>query len=237
MNKMDIVAFIFARGGSKELPGKNIRNIAGKPLIGWAIEHARAVKAIRRVIVSTDSNEIAAVAESFGAEVPFMRPSELAQDDSPEWMAWRHGLQYLIDTEGKLPNAMVSVPTTAPLRVPNDIERCLRKFTRLDVDAVVTVTDAYRSPWFNMVKSKSNNLVQLVNQSHDGIIRRQDSPKVYDMTTVSYVVKPEFVMSNTTIFSGRVAAVEIPRERAIDIDNMLDFEMANYLMEKNIYKR
>ncbi|WP_217641124.1 acylneuraminate cytidylyltransferase family protein [Cylindrospermopsis raciborskii] len=89
---MTIVAFIFARGGSKGLPGKNIRPFAGKPLIAWAIEQAQAVSRISRVLVSTDAEEIAAVALDYGAEVPFLRPPELAQDDSPEWLAWRHGL-------------------------------------------------------------------------------------------------------------------------------------------------
>ena len=91
---MKTVAFIFARGGSKGLPGKNIKPLAGKPLIAWSIDHARAVERIKRVIVSTDSQEIADIAHEFGAEVPFMRPQELARDDSPEGLAWRHALHY-----------------------------------------------------------------------------------------------------------------------------------------------
>ena len=122
---MKVVAFIFARGGSKGLPGKNIRPLGGKPLIAWSIEHALAVKRIERVIVSTDSEEIAAVARDYGAEVPFIRPAELAQDDSPEWLSWRHALNYLGETTGALPEVMVSVPTTAPLRLAIDIENCL----------------------------------------------------------------------------------------------------------------
>ena len=100
---MKAVAVIFARGGSKGLPGKNIRPLAGKPLIAWAIEHALAVKRIDRVIVSTDSEEIAAVAREYGAEVPFLRPAELARDDSPEWLAWRHALNYFLNVDGVLP--------------------------------------------------------------------------------------------------------------------------------------
>ena len=96
---MKAVAFIFARGGSKGLPGKNVRLLDGKPLIAWSIEHARAVKRIERVIVSTDSQEIANVARQFGAEVPFIRPKEFALDDSPEWIAWQHALNYLTEKE------------------------------------------------------------------------------------------------------------------------------------------
>ena len=93
---MKVIAFIFARGGSKGLPGKNVRPLAGKPLIAWSIEHARAVERIDRIIVSTDSHEIADVARQNGAEVPFMRPKDLSSDTSPEWLAWRHALNYLL---------------------------------------------------------------------------------------------------------------------------------------------
>ena len=122
---MRVVALICARGGSKGLPGKNIRPLAGKPLIAWAIEQARAVKRIGRVIVSTDSEEIAAVARQAGAEVPFLRPAELAQDKSPEWLVWRHALDYLKVNEGSYPDALIVVPATAPLRAVADLERCL----------------------------------------------------------------------------------------------------------------
>lgn len=227
---MSIVAFIFARGGSKGLPGKNIRELGGKPLIAWAIEHALAVKRIERVIVSTDSEQIASVAREYGAEVPFIRPEELAQDDSPEWLAWRHALNYLAEVEGNLPRLMVSVPTTAPLRLPNDIESCLDEYEKGDADMVITVTDAHRSPYFNMVKANPDGTVGLVIEPKSAISRRQDAPKVFDMSTVAYVARPEFVMANNSTFEGRVRAVNVPHERAIDIDTLLDFQIAECLM-------
>lgn len=229
---MNTVAFIFARGGSKGLPGKNIRPLAGKPLIAWAIEHARAVKRIRRVIVSTDSTEIAAVAQAHGAEVPFMRPAELARDDSPEWLAWRHALEYIRNDEGCLPEAMVSVPVTAPLRLPIDIENCLDLYAQGGADMVITVTDAHRNPYFNMVKSDRDGLVNLVIPPVNGVTRRQDAPAVFDMTTVAYVADPSFVLSQLSTFSGKVKAAHVPVERSIDIDTLLDFEIAELLMSK-----
>jgi N-acylneuraminate cytidylyltransferase len=229
------VGFIFARGGSKGLPGKNIRPLAGKPLIGWSIEHARAVQRIERVIVSTDSKEIADVAREFGAEVPFLRPEGLARDGSPEWLAWRHALNYLRRTEGFLPQVMVSVPTTAPLRSPIDINNCLDEYEKGGVDVVVTVTEAHRSPFFNMVKKNSDGTVGQVIPPVSAVTRRQDAPTVYDMATVAYVIKPEFVFSHESIFEGRVGMVEVPRERAIDIDTLMDFKMAEfYLSQKGI---
>lgn len=227
---MNAVAFIFARGGSKGLPGKNIRHLGGKPLIAWSIEHAQAVNRIQRVIVSTDSEEIAAVARQYGAEVPFIRPAELAGDDSPEWLAWRHALNYLLETDGVLPQAMVSVPTTAPLRFPLDIENCLDKYEQTDSDIIITVTDANRSPYFNMVKFNSNDTVGLVIPPQSAIARRQDAPAVYDMATVAYVVRPDFVMKQNSVFEGQVSAVHVPTERAIDIDTLLDFQIAECLL-------
>jgi N-acylneuraminate cytidylyltransferase len=228
---MKATAFIFARGGSKGLPGKNIRPLGGKPLIAWSIEHALAVKQIERVIVSTDSEEIAVVAREFGAEVPFIRPAELARDDSPEWLAWQHALNYLLDKEGALPKVMVSVPTTAPLRLPLDIENCLDEYEKGDVDVIITVTDVHRSPYFNMVKGNEDGTVGLVIPPRSIVSRRQDAPVVFDMATVAYVARPEFVMKNNTIFEGRVRSVHVPAERAIDIDTLLDFQIAECLLQ------
>lgn len=229
---MNAVAFIFARGGSKGLPGKNVRPLAGKPLIAWAIEQARSVPRLRRVIVSTDSPEIAAVARDYGGEVPFLRPAELARDDSPEWLAWRHALGYLRDAEGSLPEAMVSIPTTAPLRLPLDIEHCLDEYAKGDADMVITVTDAHRNPSFNMVQANADGTVGLVTPPAANVTRRQDAPAVYDMATVAYVANPNFVFTHSSTFAGRVRAVRVPVERAIDIDTLLDFEIAEMLMNK-----
>jgi N-acylneuraminate cytidylyltransferase len=232
MSTSGAVAFVFARGGSKGLPGKNLRPFAGKPLIAHAIEHALAVSRIDRVIVSTDSADIASVARDYGAEVPFLRPAELALDDSPEWLSWRHALKFTQEEMGVLPGAMVSVPVTAPLRRPEDIERCLDLYSKGGADVIVTVSQPHRSPYFNMVQRRPDGTVALVVQTSREFVRRQDVPAVFDMTTIAYVADPEFVLRRDSIFEGRVKAVEIPPERAIDIDTLLDFEMAEFLMSR-----
>ena len=223
-------ALVCAREGSKSLPGKNVRLLAGKPLIAWAIEHALAVDRINRVIVSTDSEEIASIARKFGAQVPFIRPAELARDDSPEWLVWRHTLNFLLEIEGTHPDALVVVPATAPLRMPVDIENCLDEFEKGDGDLVITITDAHRNPYFNMVKRRPDNTVELVIPPDATVARRQDAPAVYDMTTVAYVVQPQFVMNHNAVFEGRVRAVHVPRERSIDIDTAFDFMIAECLI-------
>ncbi|MEQ8182889.1 acylneuraminate cytidylyltransferase family protein [Marinobacter salarius] len=230
----NITAFIFARGGSKGLPGKNVRPFVGKPLIGWAIEQALGVPEIKRVIVSTDSQEIAEIARGFGADVPFLRPSELASDTSSEVDAWRHALAYLQDTEKCLPDVFVSVPTTAPLRLPEDIERCLRIYTNEKADVVLTVSPAHRNPWFNMVSIQTDGKARLINNLDGYVTRRQDAPEAFDITTVAYVASPDFILSGRSLFSGCVRAAKVPVERAIDIDTLHDFEIAEFLMRKRL---
>jgi CMP-N-acetylneuraminic acid synthetase len=230
-----MIAFIFARGGSKGLPMKNILPLCGKPMIAWTIEQAKAVKQIDRVIVSTDSHEIASVARQYGAETPFMRPTVLSSDDSPEWLAWQHALSYL-QNAGELPDMMICVPVTAPLRHPTDIEKCIEEYTRGGADIVVTVTVAHRSPYFNMVRRNENGAVELVIPPVSNVSRRQDAPTVFDMATVAYVANSKFVLNSKSIFDGRVRAVEVPAERAIDIDTILDFRIAEYLMKDRMHE-
>ncbi len=226
---MTTVAFIFAREGSKGLPGKNIRNFGDKPLIAWSIECALSVKAIDQVIVSTDSTVIAEISRSYGAEVPFIRPRELATDESPEWFSWKHALDYVRRSSGALPDAMVSLPATSPLRAVSDVESCMEKFSKGGCDVVVTVSEAYRNPYFNMVRDVSDGVVELVMKDSQ-VSRRQDAPIIRDLATVCYVANPEFVLSHNSIFEGRVKAVNVPKERAIDIDTLLDFQIAEFLL-------
>lgn len=229
-----VVAFIFARGGSKGVPRKNIREMAGKPLIGWSIEHAKSVSRIKRVLVSTDDPEIASIARSFGAEIPFLRPPELARDESPEWMAWQHALEFLRQESGHLPMAMVSVPTTAPLRCPGDIEKCLDMFEGGSFDIVLTVSEARRNPYFNMVTRSTEGVVSVCIKNGDTPNRRQDTPEIFDVTTVAYVCDPLFVLNRRSIFDGRVGAVVVPADRAIDIDTITDFEVAEFLLRRKL---
>lgn len=229
---MEVIALICARGGSKGLPGKNIRPLGGRPLIAWPIAQARAVPRIGRIIVSTDSEQIAAMAREAGAEVPFMRPAHLARDDSPEWLAWRHALSHIKESRGVYPDAVIGLPCTAPLRSPADIEVCLDEYAKGDADMVITVTEARRNPYFSMVKRNADGTVSLAASPERAVFRRQDAPVVYDITPVAYVTRSDFVMTCDGIFAGRVRAVEIPPERAVDIDTLLDFTIAECLLSK-----
>ena len=229
---MNAVAFIFARGGSKGLLNKNVLDFSGKPLIAWSIEQALQVKRIKRVIVSTDSEQIANIAKNCGAEVPFIRPAELATDTSPEIFAWKHGLNYLKETTGEYPDAFLSIPTTAPLRSSSDIDLCLDEFLSRKPDIVVTVTDPHRNPYFNMLRINPQGICSLVIPNEVSVARRQDAEEVFDMTTVCYVADPLFIEKCESILEGTVRSVHIPAERAVDIDNLMDFQFAEFIHSK-----
>jgi N-acylneuraminate cytidylyltransferase len=231
--KPTIYAFIFARGGSKGVPGKNIRLLAGKPLIAYAIEVGIRCEMIDRIFVSTENGEIADVSRRHGAEVPFLRPAELAQDDTPEWIAWQHAISEIQDNSdtGQM-DIFVSLPPTSPFRTVGDIEACIRSLCESDADMVITVKNSNRHPSFNMVILDQNGYTRLVMPLKKTVHRRQDVHPVFDMTTVAYVTRPDFVMNADEPFAGRTRAVVIPEERALDIDTEFDFTLAELLAAK-----
>jgi N-acylneuraminate cytidylyltransferase len=185
------------------------------------------VARVSRVLVSTDSETIAETARVAGAEVPFIRPADLARDDSPEWLVWRHALRHLRQTS-ELPDALLVVPPTAPLRAIGDLDRCLDTFEQRSADIVITVTDAHRNPYFNMVTVGADGMAALVLPS--AASRRQDAPAVFDIATVGYVARPAFVLERGGLFEGRVQCVHVPPERALDIDTPLDWQIAECLL-------
>ena len=224
---MKIYSFIFARGGSKGIPGKNTRLLAGKPLLVWAIEIARDIPEINRVFVSTDDTHIAEIARECGAEV-IDRPPELAQDDTPEWFAWQHAVKWL-EARGDSFDVFLSLPATSPLRSKDDVLNCLNRLDGV-TDIVVTFTETGRSPWFNMVRIEKDERLRLLIEGD--YTRRQDVPEGYNMTTVAYVSRPSFILNHEKIWDGFVQGVLIPPERAIDIDTMFDLEMAELILKK-----
>lgn len=221
-------AFIFARGGSKGLPGKNIRPLAGKPLLQYSIDTALTSPSISQVFVSTDDPLIANVATSAGAIV-IERPAELATDTSPEWFSWRHAIEWAIAHYGPF-DGFVSLPATSPLRSILDVEAAIARRHELDADICISVTPANRSPYFNMVRETVDGFVELVNKPTGDVARRQDAPQVFDITTVVYATTPAFVLEHYGLFSGKVTSIEVPKERAVDIDDIYDFKLAEAIV-------
>tara|TARA_A100001388_G_C28637428_1_gene435356 strand:- start:70 stop:762 length:693 start_codon:yes stop_codon:yes gene_type:complete len=225
---MKTYAFIFARGGSKGLPRKNLLKINGLSLVEHSINIALGIESINQVYVSTEDSEIASISSQSGAEI-IKRPLHLAADDSPEWLSWQHAVNYVLKKEGKFDN-FLSLPPTSPLRSIDDVEKCLNKLDASN-DIVISITKSRRNPWFNMVKFE-NNFLELVNNDEINIKRRQDTPNTFDIGTVAYVCRPEFILKNNSIWDGKVSGVEIPFERSIDIDDLVDFEIATFLADR-----
>jgi len=225
---MKVFAFVFARGGSKGLPGKNIKKLGGIPLLAHSVLLAQSIRDVKKVFVSTDCQKIAEVAIEYGAGV-IQRPDELASDTASEWLAWQHAIQYVFDS-GRSFDIFLSLPTTSPLRSADDVQECLRTLDS-DTDVVVTVTPSSRSPYFNMVTRAENGLSKIVLGTVEAR-RRQDAPTVFDMTTVAYVSRPSFILEHTGLFEGRVRSVIVPKERAVDIDDEFDFKVAEALITK-----
>lgn len=236
----NLIAFIFARGGSKGVPRKNVRLVGGKPLIAWAVDCALESRHIARVVVSTDDAEIAEVSRAHGAETPFERPAALASDTAPELLAWRHAIAAMRALDG--PDAaldpFVSVPAVAPLRAPQDVDASIEEFLRLRgagaaPDLVLSVTPAQRSPYFNMVVDGAEGWVRLAAQGASGApIRRQDAPPVFDIATSVYTADPSYVLNTEALLAGRVGRVLVPQERALDIDTAFDLEIADLLLSR-----
>ena len=230
---MRTIAFIFARGGSKGLPGKNVKLLNGMPLLEYSINTAKKLPTINDIFVSTDCPEIAAIAINKGVKV-IDRPLELATDQSPEWLSWRHAVDHVIDRYGSF-ERFISLPTTSPLRKAKDVQSAMDKLDATEADICISVTPASRSPYFNMVQIKADESAEIVIKPEGGVNRRQDVPDVFDITTVVYAAKVSFIQEKNSIFAGKVAVTVVPKIRAIDIDDKYDFMFAEAVLKSKLY--
>ena len=215
--------FIFARGGSKGIRNKNLMKINRYTLVEHSIIFAKKLNIFENIFISSDSSQILDIGHKRNIKT-IKRPKRLSLDNSPEWLAWQHAINYAKKKYGNF-DLFVSLPPTAPLRSKTDIVNSIKKIK--SCDAVITYKKSHSNPWFNMVSYEKDNL-KLVN-SGKNIFRRQDAPVVFDMTTVAFVLKPEFILNNNSIWDGKVKGTEVPIERAIDIDDQIDLDMARFL--------
>tara|TARA_A100001388_G_C28733542_1_gene482843 strand:- start:569 stop:1255 length:687 start_codon:yes stop_codon:yes gene_type:complete len=222
-------AFVFARGGSKGIPKKNLQKIGNIHLVGHSINIAKKLKTIEKIYVSTDCPEIAKVSREYGAEI-IIRPKGLAKDESPEILSWKHSIKYSLENDGFF-NRFISIPPTAPLRNVDDIKNCLNALED-NIDVVFTISKSKRSPWFNMVNRDKFGLISLLNKDLS-CNRRQDVPNSFDVTTVAYSAKPEFILNTNSLWNGNICGVEVPENRAIDIDTPFDLKIAKLLFDSD----
>ena len=230
---MSTTCVIGARGGSKGVANKNIRPMLGKPLIAWSIEQALACPEIDRVVISTDSPAIAEAARAAGAETPFMRPAELANDTAGKWEVWQHALAACEAHYGEPIGLFVDLDCTSPLRDVEDISKAIAQFRASDVDAVFTVCDARKNPYFNMLEEE-DGILRICKKLPKPIVRRQDAPRVFEHVASIYVLSPDYLKRGTGLLSGRTHGYDIGTAKSPDIDNESDFEFVEYLMKKRL---
>ena len=229
-----ILATICCRGGSKGVPGKNIRFLSGKPLIAYTIACAKASSLIDDLIISTDDLEIANIAKGFGASVPFMRPVDLASDTASKWPVFIHAVEAYENLTGKTVDYLVDLDVTVPLKTAQDIDGAIQlALQNPNADVIITGYEPERNPYFNMMEIGENGYAEIVKKGSKPIVRRQDAPPVYSLTPAAYVVKKSALYEFEHWSKARCKIHPIPRDRAVDIDTEIDFKMVEFLMENN----
>ncbi len=227
---LEILAIIPARGGSKGVPRKNIRLLVGKPLIAYSIEAALKSRYIDRVVVSTEDEEIAETARRWGAEV-IRRPKKLARDDTPTIDVIIHVLDYLRKEEKYIPDIVVLLQPTSPLRTREDIDNAIEHFlNNQDCLSLVSVTEFEHPPWWAL-KIENGYLSPIFNEEYIRM-RRQDLPKAYKPNGAIFISTPKVLYEYKTFYTPKTIAYIMPPERSIDIDTEFDFLIAEFLIKK-----
>lgn len=224
-----IIGLITARGGSKAVPRKNIRLVAGKPLIAWTIQAAQQSQSLGRVIISTDNLEIAEVAREWGAEVPFMRPPELAQDDSSHHDVVIHALRWLESQPAAPPDYLMLLQPTSPLRTAEDIDRAIALAIEKDADAVVSVSPAHDHPYLSKQISTDGKMLDFVTRPK-GYLPRQALPPAYALNGAIYLVRRSLLLESEDWYTDNTYAYVMPPERSIDIDSPWDLHLVELIL-------
>ncbi len=230
----NIVCVISARGGSKGLPNKNIKELVGKPLIAWSIEQALKCKLIKKVVVSTDSEKIASIAKAYGAEVPFLRPAKLSNSSSGKWEVWQHALDSIENIYNKNVDLYVDLDCTSPLRDTEDIYNAINQFKSSNKDAVFSICNARKNPYFNMLEIDNGNLV-ISKTYKEKIIRRQDAPKVFEHVASIYVLSPSYIKESKGLLFGKTGGYLMDQSKSLDIDSEFDFKIVEFLMKNKMH--
>ena len=229
---MKILGLICARGGSKGIPGKNIKEFGGKPMIAHAIEVAKQSSYIQDIVVSTDDQQIADIAKEYGAEVPFLRPDHLASDKALQIDAICHVLEEL-KKQGRAYDALVLLQPTSPLRAFEDVDGAIKLFVDKAADSVVTVTNANsHHPMILYRKEGDHSLDPFVEADSQGVLR-QDFKDVWRRNGAVYVMKTELPLNHKTLYGDKIYGYEMPEARSINIDEPLDLVIAEALLAYN----
>lgn len=230
INNKKILLIIPARGGSKGIPHKNIKELNGKPLIAYTIEEVLRSKYIDKVIVSTEDEEIANISKCFGAETPFLRPKELAQDDTPGIDPILHAVKWFGE-KGDNFDYIICIQCTSPFRTTQQIDEALEKLITEDMDSIVSVCESEVSPYW--MKKIENGIMKDFLEDIPFYPRRQDVPKTYRLNGAIYAAKTEVLLKNKNWYTENTLPYVMDRKSSVDIDDMMDFKFAEFLMREN----
>lgn len=230
-----VVCTICARCGSKGVAGKNIRVVAGKPLLAHTIGQALACALFDQVAFSSDSKAYLDVARQAGATMLVTRPPELASDSAGKIPAIRHCVTQIEAVTGRQVDIIVDLDCTSPLRLPADIEASLALLRDGNLGNVITGSVARRSPYFNLVERKPDGSIGLVKKPKRALLRRQDAPQCFDMNASIYVWRRAALMDRDGLFHADTDIYVMPEERSIDIDSELDFDIVSMLLERRLH--
>jgi CMP-N-acetylneuraminic acid synthetase len=230
---MRVLGVVPARGGSKGIPRKNIAPLLGKPLLAYTAEAALAARRLSRVILSTDDEEIAEVGRRCGLEVPFMRPPELAQDDTPMLPVVQHAVRWL-EERGDRYDAVCLLQPTNPLRRPEDIDACIELLAETGADALVTVLPVphrYNPHW--VCFRDGDGFLRLSTGEPVPISRRQDLPPAFHREGSVYVTRRDVLMEGNSLYGTRLAGLVMDPAVSVSVDDMLDWERAERLLAQS----
>jgi len=220
-----VLAIIPARGGSKGVPLKNIRDVGGKPLIAWTIMEGKKSKYIDRLILSSEDERIINVAKKLGCEVPFTRPSSLAQDETPSIDVIVHAVQTIPEKY----DYIVLLQPTSPLRKVTDIDNCIEQCLQKNAKACVSVTEPEKSPFWMYKINENGYMIPLVNLNKR-TTRRQDLPTVYALNGAVYVAQWEWLLEARSFLTSDTIPYFMPRDRSFDIDSEIDLIICDFLL-------
>ncbi|PSQ96738.1 MAG: acylneuraminate cytidylyltransferase [Bacteroidetes bacterium SW_9_63_38] len=224
INDHSVLGVILARRGSKGLPRKNVRDLAGKPLIAWTIEAGYESEYLDRLILSSDDEEIMEVVEEYGCDVPFRRPAELAEDDTPSMDALLHALDQMPDHD-----YVVLLQPTSPLRTAEDVDATIERCHQTEAPACATVTETDEPPqWMHTLNDEHR--LEPVLDSDEAVTRRQEAPTTYVLNGAVYVGRTDWLRETRDFVTDPTRAHVMPRKRSADVDTALDLAWCEWLV-------
>ena len=229
---MNNLSSIGMRGDSKGVKNKNLKLMRGKPLLAYTLEQAKGSGLFEHIVVSTDSKEIQELAISLGADAWFLRPKEMATDEAGKLPVISHTLRESEIYYSKKFDVIVDLDVTAPLRTSDDIKNAYKKLLDNDADNLISVSEARKNPYFNMVEVISNT-PSLVKSTGKRPVRRQEAPKVFDMNAAIFMWQKRSKIDYENLLTDKTVLFEMPQERSVDIDSEIDWKFVEFMMNED----